>query len=54
MIWQLGKTATGGIVPDYTFVLDMPVDAGMRPSKGPPIAWKTRASRSSNRLGRVF
>jgi dTMP kinase len=35
MIWQLGRTATGGVVPDYTFVLDMPVEAALARKQGP-------------------
>ena len=35
MIWQLGQTATGAVLPDYTFVLDMPVEAALARKQGP-------------------
>jgi dTMP kinase len=34
-IWQLGRTATGGVLPDYTFILDMPVTAALARKHGP-------------------
>jgi dTMP kinase len=35
MIWELGRIATEGVLPDYTFVLDMPSGAALARKQGP-------------------
>jgi len=35
MLWGLGRIATDGVLPDYTFVLDMPAEAALARKQGP-------------------
>lgn len=34
-LWEIGRLATGGLLPDLTFVLDLPVDSAMSRRTGP-------------------
>jgi dTMP kinase len=34
-IWEIGKLATGGLLPDLTFVLDLPVEVALNRRNGP-------------------
>jgi dTMP kinase len=34
-LWQIGQLATGGLLPDLTFVLDLPVDVALSRRTGP-------------------
>ena len=56
-LWQVGKVATGGVMPDWTFVLDMSPEAALArlnrqldrlESRGPDYCG-TRARRISRR-----
>ncbi len=35
MIWELGRVATEGVLPDYTFIFDMPAEAALARKQGP-------------------
>ena len=35
MVWQSSRLATGGLEPDLTLVLDLPVDVAMSRRRGP-------------------
>ncbi len=41
-IWRIGKTATGGLQPDWTLVLDIPVDVAMKRMGGPTDSLESR------------
>ncbi len=34
-LWEIGRLATGGLLPDLTFVLDLPVEVALRRRTGP-------------------
>jgi dTMP kinase len=34
-LWEIGQLATGGLLPDLTFVLDLPVDVALSRRTGP-------------------
>jgi dTMP kinase len=35
LCWELGRIATGNMLPQYTFVFDMPVNAALQRNQGP-------------------
>jgi dTMP kinase len=53
-LWQVGQVATGGIQPDLTFVLDMPVQAAARRITGQLDRMESRGLEYMDRVRRGF
>jgi dTMP kinase len=53
-LWTMGRTATGGLEPDLTLVLDLPVEAALARRKGGEDRFESRASAYQARVREGF
>jgi dTMP kinase len=53
-LWRVGAVATGGVQPDLTFVLDMPVDAAVRRMNRQPDRMESRGQEFMERVRQGF
>ena len=54
MLREIGRIATGGLMPDLTMVLDLPVDAAAARIRRAPTAWSGRGPTSTPASAKVF
>ncbi len=53
-LWEVGKIATGGLSPDLTFVLDLPVEAAAKRRTDPPDRMESRGLEFHERVRQGF
>jgi dTMP kinase len=53
-LWEIGRFATGGLEPDVTFVLDLPVEMALRRRQGPPDRVESRDAAYHSRVRAGF
>jgi len=53
-LWQMGRIACGGLSPDLTLVLDMPVELAMARLDGPADRMEARGEDYMNRVREAF
>jgi dTMP kinase len=54
LVWQTGRMATGGLEPDLTVILDMPVEAALARRTGSPDRFESRDTLYQNRVRQGF
>jgi dTMP kinase len=53
-LWEIGRLATGGLEPDLTFVLDLPVEMACRRRRGPADRMESRGAAFEARVREGF
>jgi dTMP kinase len=53
-LWEIGQLATGGLVPDLTLVLDLPVELALSRLTGPADRMESRGADYHNRVREGF
>lgn len=54
VLWQMGRIACGGLVPELTMVLNMPTDVAMTRLKGPADRMETRGFEYMDAVRKAF
>jgi dTMP kinase len=54
VLWEIGRLATGGLEPDLTLVLDLPIDCAVRRRTGPADRMESRDAEYQARVREGF